>query len=110
MIRRPPRSTLFPYTTLFRSQSSLTRHVRQVTRNGQARPLGRLPQMETIRLVLVLPLRDQTAVENFLNELYKPSSASYRQYLTVEEFTAKYRPTQEDYHAVIRFAEAIGLT
>src|SRR2546422_4122842 len=24
MIRRPPRSTLFPYTTLFRSQSALT--------------------------------------------------------------------------------------
>src|SRR2546429_3594281 len=24
MIRRPPRSTLFPYTTLFRSHSSLT--------------------------------------------------------------------------------------
>src|SRR3712207_9084534 len=27
MIRRPPRSTLFPYTTLFRSCSSLTRDV-----------------------------------------------------------------------------------
>src|SRR5438309_4288189 len=27
MIRRPPRSTLFPYTTLFRSQESLGRHV-----------------------------------------------------------------------------------
>src|SRR2546427_2352254 len=25
MIRRPPRSTLFPYTTLFRSRRSLTR-------------------------------------------------------------------------------------
>src|SRR2546427_4003983 len=25
MIRRPPRSTLFPYTTLFRSESSQTR-------------------------------------------------------------------------------------
>src|SRR2546422_5904576 len=25
MIRRPPRSTLFPYTTLFRSRSSCTR-------------------------------------------------------------------------------------
>src|SRR5947207_4197326 len=24
MIRRPPRSTLFPYTTLFRSQSAIT--------------------------------------------------------------------------------------
>src|SRR5258708_29844661 len=28
MIRRPPRSTLFPYTTLFRS-------IRSVTRNGE---------------------------------------------------------------------------
>src|SRR5438034_2327982 len=27
MIRRPPRSTLFPYTTLFRSQRLLIRHV-----------------------------------------------------------------------------------
>src|SRR4030043_1670798 len=27
MIRRPPRSTLFPYTTLFRSQEPLPAHV-----------------------------------------------------------------------------------
>src|SRR2546430_11213989 len=27
MIRRPPRSTLFPYTTLFRSPAHLPRHV-----------------------------------------------------------------------------------
>src|SRR5256885_7356989 len=27
MIRRPPRSTLFPYTTLFRSQSAIQREV-----------------------------------------------------------------------------------
>src|SRR3712207_7308370 len=29
MIRRPPRSTLFPYTTLFRSQSLPVRQVRR---------------------------------------------------------------------------------
>src|SRR2546429_2562790 len=34
MIRRPPRSTLFPYTTLFRSRSN-QRHVR-TERNGPA--------------------------------------------------------------------------
>src|SRR2546430_9852223 len=28
MIRRPPRSTLFPYTTLFRSEAALTRAFR----------------------------------------------------------------------------------
>jgi len=40
MIRRPPRSTLFPYTTLFRSQTGLR------FKNGKAKPsLGayRLP-------------------------------------------------------------------
>src|SRR3989442_10886511 len=37
MIRRPPRSTLFPYTTLFRSLA-LARHVAQ---EGQIRDLSR---------------------------------------------------------------------
>src|SRR5256885_10963378 len=32
MIRRPPRSTLFPYTTLFRSDTDLGRHGRPSTR------------------------------------------------------------------------------
>src|SRR2546430_12648668 len=34
MIRRPPRSTLFPYTTLFRSELAVVRHAR---RNSQQR-------------------------------------------------------------------------
>src|SRR2546423_10626378 len=33
MIRRPPRSTLFPYTTLFRSTTSITRYISP--RDGQ---------------------------------------------------------------------------
>src|SRR2546430_12004072 len=36
MIRRPPRSTLFPYTTLFRSPSSC----RRPGRSGSGRPCG----------------------------------------------------------------------
>src|SRR5688572_33202926 len=32
MIRRPPRSTLFPYTTLFRSHGGLTSHAAVVAR------------------------------------------------------------------------------
>src|SRR6266571_3430691 len=34
MIRRPPRSTLFPYTTLFRSPPQLVVHQRQDGRGG----------------------------------------------------------------------------
>src|SRR3989442_4754574 len=35
MIRRPPRSTLFPYTTLFRSRAVVVRRAREL--GGQAR-------------------------------------------------------------------------
>src|SRR5690606_41216194 len=45
MSRRPPRSTLFPYTTLFRSVSDSTRHLRVAVRiipqPHLARPSGR---------------------------------------------------------------------
>src|SRR3712207_8958543 len=34
MIRRPPRSTLFPYTTLFRSENASSRAGRQLVRSG----------------------------------------------------------------------------
>src|SRR2546427_7821148 len=41
MIRRPPRSTLFPYTTLFRS------HNRQLRRVPSRRAVGRGPRRRT---------------------------------------------------------------
>src|SRR6202789_3805209 len=90
-------------------QPLLTRHVREATLNGQAPSVGRLPATQSMRLVLVLPLRNQETLDSFLKELYDPSSPSYRRFLTVEEFTAKFGPTQEDYNAVINFAEAHGL-
>jgi subtilase family serine protease len=91
-------------------QSLLTRHVREVTRNGQAPLVGHLPATQSMRLVLVLPHRNQTELDNFLKELYDPHSATYRKFLTVEEFTARFGPSQEDYDSVIRFAEANGFT
>src|SRR3989442_5858882 len=36
MIRRPPRSTLFPYTTLFRSQPRNRHHQTRLTRDTRA--------------------------------------------------------------------------
>src|SRR5256885_9109662 len=41
MIRRPPRSTLFPYTTLFRSFTSWTRRTRRWPAAVPLRPLWR---------------------------------------------------------------------
>src|SRR5256885_7790340 len=41
MIRRPPRSTLFPYTTLFRSPSRGRRGARQDSAHGAVRRVRR---------------------------------------------------------------------
>ena len=91
------------------SRRLLTRHVREVTLGGQAPLVGRLPATQSLRLVLVLPPRNQDALDNLLKELYDPSSASYRRFLTVREFTARFGPSQKDYDEVISFAEAHGL-
>ena len=88
--------------------SVTTHHVRDAVRTGQAQATGRLPSNQVLQLDLVLPLRDQAGLESFLKQLYNPASPSYRQFLTVPEFTARFGPTQENYDAVVRFAKTYG--
>jgi subtilase family serine protease len=92
------------------SRPLLTHHVRGATVNGSARFAGRLPEGQLTRLALVLPLRNQDALNQFLKELYNPASASFHKYLGVEEFTEMFGPTEEDYEAVLNWAKTNGLT
>ncbi|HEY4904908.1 MAG TPA: S53 family peptidase [Candidatus Sulfotelmatobacter sp.] len=91
-------------------QQLLTHHVREATLTGKAQPLGRLPATHALRFDIVLSLRDQAGLDSFLQEVYDPSSASYRHFVTPQEFTARFGPSQEDYDAVIDFAKANGFT
>src|SRR5438094_4258696 len=50
MIRRPPRSTLFPYTTLFRSSRGITRRPHRIPDLADLR-IGRAPREAHPRLV-----------------------------------------------------------
>jgi subtilase family serine protease len=92
------------------SQTLLTRHVREVTLNGHAQLVGRLPVTQSMNVDIVLALRGQPELENFLQELYDPSSPSYRHFVTVPQFTERFGPSQEDYEALIGFAKANGFT
>ena len=69
------------------SPALLTHHVREVVANGQAPLVGHLPATQAMRLVVALPLRNQSELDSFLHNLYDPSSASFRHFLTVEQFT-----------------------
>jgi len=92
------------------SQTLLTRHVRDAVRNGEAKPLNRLPATQSMRFDVVLALRHQPELKNFLQDLYDPTSSSYKQFVTPQEFTARFGPSQEDYDALIAFAKASGFT
>ncbi len=93
-----------------RAQSLMTRHVRDAVVTGQAQLVGRLPATQQLQLNIVLPLRDQAGLDAFLADLRNSASASYRQYLTPQEFTARFGPTQANYDAVVAFVKANGLT
>ena len=97
-------------TSQLQAQSMMTRHVREAVWNGQAQRIGQLPADQIMNLNIVLPLRDPAGLDKFLSALYNPASPSYRHFLTVSEFTARFGPTQEDYDAVVNFATRNGFT
>jgi kumamolisin len=84
--------------------------MREAVRSGVAQQLGRLPQSQMMSLDIVLRLRDEAALQDFLAGVYNPRSSSYRHFLTVSEFTEKFGPSVADYEAVVKYAKSNGLT
>ncbi len=89
-------------------QNMMTHHVRDAVRDGRAQATGRLSSDQTLQLDLVLAPRNSAGMEGLLRDIYDPASPSYRHFLSPQEFTAEFGPTQEDYDAVVRFAKTYG--
>ena len=72
--------------------------------------IGRAPAATRVHLAIGLPVRNQPALTQLLQELYDPASPNYRHYLTPEQFAARFGPAEQDYQAVVAFAETNGFT
>src|SRR3712207_8048987 len=84
MIRRPPRSTLFPYTTLFRSVAGGEQHEIHQLRAAVGEPDAAALERCHIRLdrhVAVLEVVQQLAVEQRMRSEEHTSELQSRQYL-----------------------------
>ena len=86
----------------------LTGHVPAAA--GTASLLGRWSESKQLKLVISLPLRHPETLTNLLERIYDPSSPDFHHYLTPQQFTAQFGPTQGDYDAVKAFAVSNGLT
>lgn len=71
---------------------------------------GQLSGTNQLRLAIGLPLRDEKGLDDFLDQLYDPTSTNYQHYLTPEEFAERFGPTTEDYEAIMEFTKTNGLT
>src|SRR5256885_8110857 len=101
MIRRPPRSTLFPYTTLFRSRKFPRGAARQATRNARppsagavrSRPLEKRSEEHTSELQSPCNLVCRLLLEKKKKQDNDSSSHSSNAYVFV---------SKNDYHRLTR--------
>jgi hypothetical protein len=85
-------------------------HVQSAVSRLHLQPVSRLSSEKRLNLAIGLPLRNQQALDDLLQQLYDPASPNYRHYLTPEQFTEQFGPTEQDYQKVIAFAKRNGLT
>jgi subtilase family serine protease len=97
---------LFPLAMGATPLKALPGHVPALT--AKARRLAAPPPTQELDLALGLPLRHREMLTHLLEQLYNPHSPHYRRFLTAKEFAGNFGPTEEDYAAVRRFAQAHG--
>ena len=74
----------------------------------RAHLMGRVAGSQTISLALTLPLRHPAQLSDLLVRLYTPGDPLAGRFLTSDEFTARFGPTEADYQAAIAAAKAAG--
>jgi len=77
---------------------------------SQLTPVGALPAGKQLQLAIGLPLRNQGALTNLLEQLYDPANIHFHRWLTPEQFTEQFGPAEADYKKVVDFAQKHGLT
>ncbi len=70
----------------------------------------RLAPSTELTLTIGLPVRDQQARDSAIDAVSDPNSASYRQFLTPEQFAERFGATEASYEKVVAWAKAKGFT
>ncbi len=78
--------------------------------NTHATRTGAVSSNQKMGLEISLGLRNQAELNAFLKSVSNPRSASYKHYLTVQQFVAEYAPTQAQIDQVTAYLESEGLS
>ena len=67
-------------------------------------------QLDHMLLLLNRPAPQEAQLEQFINDLHNPKSASYHKWLSAAQFGAQFGPAQSDVNAVTSWLELQGFT
>jgi hypothetical protein len=76
---------------------------------GRARAVGRLDSKQMLRLTLVLQPPNQDELRQFLRDVQDRDSPRFHQYLTFDQWKARFAPTNGEVARVQAWARRIGL-
>jgi subtilase family serine protease len=96
--------------TLVGANHLLNANLPAAVSSGLAAHTGVMDQTKTMKLGLILPLRNEAELDSLLLQLRDPQSPNYHRYLSSAEFTERFGATQKDYDAVVAWATSNGLT
>lgn len=88
---------------------ALTTHVPESVSSGQTVRVSDLAGTNRMDLAISLPLRNETDLDQLVEQISDPGSPNYHHYLTVQEFTEQFGPSAADQAAVVNFARMNGL-
>jgi subtilase family serine protease len=88
----------------------LSGHVPEAVARLSLRPVGALPATNRLHIAFNLPLRNNDALDKLIRQVYDSRSTNFHRYLTPQQFTARFGPSNEDYQAVMNFANSNHLT
>jgi subtilase family serine protease len=84
----------------------LSGHVPAVV--SQLHTLGTLDPSQRLDLAIGLPLRNEDQLTRLLDQLYDPASPNWHRYLTVEQFTEQFGPSESDYERLTVYCQSHG--
>ena len=103
-------ATIHPVITPATAQELYTRHIQEVVMSGASAPIDRLPATQIVKFDITLPLVNEVGLTELLDQLYDPQSPSYHHFLTPEQFSARFGPSQRDFDVLVAFMKARGVT
>src|ERR1700694_2624822 len=90
------------------ARQQLLGHVFDVV--SKLKPVGPLAESTPINLEIALPAQNVESRTALLRDIYDPASPRFRQFLSPDQYTQRFDPTEASYQSLLDFAKANQLT